>query len=72
MIISTRKYYSTTFILYYSRVNQCFIFRRDDVGSNIETKLLNDYDEGDAKQYFNDKVCFYCEVNNLSLDQMEF
>lgn len=58
----------TEFITYWSRPNQCYIFIRNDVGSNTETTLLDVNKVScleDCREYLEERISFFCEVNGI-------
>lgn len=71
MLIKVRTFNTTQFSLYWSHVNQCFIFHRKDVGTDTEIKLLSDCkNEPQATEYFNSRIAFFCEVLGINEDCM--
>lgn len=71
MIISVRTNGTTQFTLYFSRVNNCFVFRRVDVGTETDLQLLTEcQNESEALDYFNERVGFYCSVVGITPDDM--
>lgn len=65
MMLLTRDHNATEFRLYWSHVNQQFIFQRNDCGSNTETTMFRPSEKQEAIAYFKARWAFFCEVAGI-------